>query len=211
MVFIVIWYILYLITCLLSIFLCYNVSSIVVVVCCLVTQSPPILDCSVPGFPVLHHLLDKFVQTHVHWVGDAIQPSWPLSPASPSVTCFSFCPQSLPTSESFPVNQLFASGGQSIGASASVLPMNILGWFPLGWTCLISFLFKGLKSLLQHNNLLASILFFFMVQVSHPYMTAGYLFCKYFLLISGLMYHFVSSVFSRSKVLILMKLNLSNF
>ena len=68
-----------------------------------------------------------------------------------------------------------------------------------------------LKSLLQHNNLLASILFFFMVQVSHPYMTAGYLFCKYFLLISGLMYHFVSSVFSRSKVLILMKLNLSNF
>ena len=53
---------------------------------------------------------------------------------------FSFCLQSFPTSGSFPVNQIFTSGGQSVGAlaSASVLPMNIQGWFPLGLTGLIS-------------------------------------------------------------------------
>ena len=50
----------------------------------------------------------------------------------------SFCPQSFPASGSLPVSQVFPSGGQSIGASASVLPMNIQGWFPLGWTGLIS-------------------------------------------------------------------------
>ena len=56
-----------------------------------------------------------------------------------SVTCFSSCPQSLPASRSFPMSQLFASDGQSIGASASasVLLMNTQGWFPLGWTGLI--------------------------------------------------------------------------
>ena len=57
---------------------------------------------------------------------------------------FSFCLKSFPTSGSFPVSQLFASGGQSIGVSASVLPMNIQGWFPLGWTGLI-LLSKGLQ------------------------------------------------------------------
>ena len=57
----------------------------------------------------------------------------------------SFCLQSLPASESFPMSQLFASGGQSIGASASVLPMNIQGWFPLGWTGWISLQSKGLS------------------------------------------------------------------
>ena len=57
-----------------------------------------------------------------------------------SVIPFSSCPQSFPASGSFPVNQLFSSGGQSIGASASasVLPMNVQGWFPLGSTGLIS-------------------------------------------------------------------------
>ena len=89
---------------------------------------------------------------------------------------FSSCPQSFPASGSFPMSWLFESGGQSIGASASVLPMNIQGWFPLGWTGLISVLFKRLKSLLQHLNLKASILWcwaFFIVQLSHPYMTTG--------------------------------------
>ena len=59
----------------------------------------------------------------------------------------SFCLQSFPASESFPLCWIFASGGQSIGtsASASVLPINIQGWFPLGWTGLISVLSKGLK------------------------------------------------------------------
>ena len=59
---------------------------------------------------------------------------------SSSVVPFSFCLQSFPASWSFPMSWLFASGGQSIGtlASASILPMNIQGWFPLGWTGWIS-------------------------------------------------------------------------
>ena len=73
---------------------------------------------------------------------------------------------------------LFTSGGQSIrvSASASVLPMNIEDWFPLGWTGWISLQAKGLSSLLQHHSSKASILqhsAFFMVQLSHPYMTTG--------------------------------------
>ena len=67
--------------------------------------------------------------------------SWWCHPAiSSSVVPFSSCPQSLPASGSFPMSQLFAWGGQSIGvsASASVLPMNIQDWFPLGWTGWIS-------------------------------------------------------------------------
>ena len=85
------------------------------------------MDCSRPGFPVLHHL-PELVEIHVHWVGDAI---WS------SVIPFSSCLQSFAASGSFPVSLLFASGGQSIGASVLVLPMNIEGWFPLGLTCLI--------------------------------------------------------------------------
>ena len=80
------------------------------------------------GLPVHHQLLES-TQTHVHWVGDTIQPSHPIVPFSSHL-------QSLPASGSFQMNQFFASGGQSIGvsASASVLPMNIQDWFPLGWT-----------------------------------------------------------------------------
>ena len=92
---------------------------------------------------------------------------------------FLLCLQSFPASGSFQMNQFFASSGQSIGASvsASVLPVNIHGWFPLGLTGVISLKFKGLsKSLLQHQNLKASILqhsAFFMARYSHPYMTIG--------------------------------------
>ena len=85
------------------------------------------MDCSMPGLPV-HHQLREFIQTHVRWVGDAIQPSHPLS--SP----FSSCLQFFPESGSFPVSQLFTSGGQIIGVSASVLPMNIQDWSPSRWT-----------------------------------------------------------------------------
>ena len=83
--------------------------------------------------------------------------------------------QSFPASGSFPMSQCFTSDGQSIGvpASASVFPMNIQDWFPLGWTDLISLQSKGLfKSLLQHHSSKASILqlsAFFIVQLSHPY------------------------------------------
>ena len=97
---------------------------------------------------------------------------------SSSVVSFSSCPQSFPASGSFQMSQLFTSGAQSIrvSASASVLPMNIQDWFPLGWTGWISLLSKTLKSLLQHHSSKASILWhsaFFIVQLSHPYMTTG--------------------------------------
>ena len=101
---------------------------------------------------------------------------WCHPTISSSVIPFSSCLQSFPAWGSFPMSQFFASGGQSIGASAlaSVLPMNIQDWFPLGLTGLTSLQSKGLKSLLQHHSSKASILWhsaFFMVQLSHPYMT----------------------------------------
>ena len=73
---------------------------------------------------------------------------------------FSSCLQSFPASGSFPMSQLFPSGGQSIGASASVsvLPMNIQDWFPLGWTCLIFLQSKGLSSLFSNTTSKASVL-----------------------------------------------------
>ena len=81
---------------------------------------------------------------------------WCHPTISSSVTPLSSCPQSFPASGSFPVGQLFASDGQSIGAStsASVLPMNIKDWFPLGLTCLISWIWiKHSKSFNQLNLL----------------------------------------------------------
>ena len=69
---------------------------------------------------------------------------WCYLTVSSSVTLFSFCLRSFPASGSFPMSQLFTSGGQSIGISASVHPMNIQGWFPLGLTGLISLQSKGL-------------------------------------------------------------------
>ena len=102
--------------------------------------------------------------------------SCPLSqwchPTISSSVPFSSCPQSFPESGSFPMIWLFTSGGQSIVASASASDhsVNIQGWFPLGWTGLISLLSKGLSSLLQYHSLKASILWhsaFFMVQLLH--------------------------------------------
>ena len=107
-----------------------------------------------PGFLVLHHLAEP-AQTHVHWVGDAIQPSRPL------IIPFSSCPQSFPASGSFLISQLFASGGQSIraSASASVLPVNFQDWFPLGLTGFdLLTVQKTLKSFIQHRSSKASIL-----------------------------------------------------
>ena len=104
--------------------------------------------------------------------------SWWCHPTiSSSVAPFS-CLQSFPASGSFPMSQLFTSGGQSIGASglASAFPVNIQGWFPLGLTGLNSLQSKELSSLLQHHSSKASILqcwAFFMVQLSHLYMTTG--------------------------------------
>ena len=71
---------------------------------------------------------------------------------------FSSCLQSFPGSGSFPMSQFFTSGGQNIGASASVLPLTLQDWFPLGLTGLISLQSKGLSSLLQHHSSRASVL-----------------------------------------------------
>ena len=132
------------------------------------------MDCSMPGFPV-HHQHPEFTQTHVHRVGDAIQPSYPL------------CPLLLPPSV-FPSIRVFPN--ESVlrirWPSASVLPMNIHDWSPLEWTGWISLQSKGLvKSLLQHRSSKASILqcsAFFIVQLSHPYMTL----CNLILIMVGL-------------------------
>ena len=83
------------------------------------------MNCSKPGSSILHYI-PEFVQTHIHWVSDAIQPSHPLLPPSSS------CLRSFSASVSFSISWLFASGGQSTGVSASALPINIQGWLPLG-------------------------------------------------------------------------------
>ena len=76
---------------------------------------------------------------------------WCHPTISSSVAPFSSCPQSFPVSRSFPMSLLFASGGQSIGASVSVLPMNIQDWFPLGLTGLISSLSKGFSRVFSNT------------------------------------------------------------
>ena len=96
-----------------------------------------LMECSTPG--------PEFALTHAYWVGDAIQPSRPLS--SPSPSAFNLSQHQL-----FLMSQFFSSGGQSIraSASASALLMNIQSWFPLGLTGLI-LLSKGLLILFSRN------------------------------------------------------------
>ena len=96
------------------------------------------INFSIPGFSILHYL-PEFAQTHVHWA------DVPSSHLTHCLISFSSCPQSFTASGSFPVSQLFTSGGQRIRASASVLLMNIQDWFPLGLTGLIALLSKRLS------------------------------------------------------------------
>ena len=116
-----------------------------------VTQSCPTIcdpmNRSTPDLPV-HHQLPEFTQTHVHRVGDVIQASPPLSSPSPLTT------QSLPVPEYFPMSQLFAWGGRSIGVSAlaSVLPKNTQDWSPLEWTGWISLQSKGLSRVFSNTT-----------------------------------------------------------
>ena len=97
--------------------------------CCSVARSLQLfattMDCSTPGFPVFHHLRE-FAETHVHEVNDAIQPSHPLLPPSPPTLNLSQ-QQGKMLSQLFSMSWPFASRGQTIGASASVLPMKIQG------------------------------------------------------------------------------------
>ena len=103
---------------------------------CLTLCDP--MNCSTPGLPV-HHQLPDFTQTHAHRFSDSIQPSHPLSSSSPPAL-------SLSQHQSFPMSQLFAWGGQSIGVSASTsfLPKNTQGWSPSEWTGWFSLQSKGL-------------------------------------------------------------------
>ena len=129
------------------------------------------MDCSTPVFPV-HHQLPVLTQTNAHQVGDAIQPSHPLLSPSPST----FNPSQ---------HQGFFKWVSSFHQVAKVLELRIFSispskdysdWFPLRLTDLISFQSKGLSRVFQHHSSKASVLWhsvFFMVHLSHPYMTTG--------------------------------------
>ena len=128
------------------------------------------MNRSIPGLPV-HHQLPESIQT---------QSTESAMPSNHLILCrpLLLLPSIFPSIRVFQMSQLLPSGGQSIGASAStsVLPMNTQDWSPLGWTGGISLQSKGLSRVLQHHSSKASILpcsAFFIVQLSHPYMTTG--------------------------------------
>ena len=136
-----------------------------------VAQSCPTLcdpmNCSMPGLSI------------TNYPNPCPSSQWCHPAISSSFVPFSSCSQSLPTSGSFPVSQLFTWGGQSIGvsASASVLSMNTQDWSPLGWTNWISLQSKGLSRVFS-NTTVQKHQFFgtqrsSQSQLSHPYMTTG--------------------------------------
>ena len=108
--------------------------------CCSVAKSCATLcspmDRSTPGFPVLYCLLD-FAQTHAHWVGDAISSCHPL----------------LLLTWSFPKSWLFTWCEEYLELQLQHQPLNIQGWFPLGWTGLISLLFKRLSRVFSSTKI----------------------------------------------------------
>ena len=129
------------------------------------------MNCSTPGFPVLHYL-PEFAQAHVCWVGDAIQPSHSLS--SPSMPVFSLSQHQGLSSES----ALRIRWPKYWSFSVSISPSNEYSGlisFRIDW--FDTLIAKGTnKSLFQHHSSKAPILrcsAFFMVQLSHPYMTTG--------------------------------------
>ena len=132
------------------------------------------MDCSKPDIPGFHYH-PWFAQTHTHWVSDGFRPSHPLSLPSPRA------PQYFPATGSFQMSWVFSNeSGLCIkwskywSFSFSISPSK--GCFPLGLTGLISLLSKGFSGLLHHHSSKASILWlsaFFMVQLSHLYMTTG--------------------------------------
>ena len=129
------------------------------------------MNCSTPGLPV-HHQLPEFTQTHVHGVGDAIQPSHPLSSPSPPA------PNLSQHQGLFIESALCIRWPMYWSFSFNISPSNEhrgLISFRMDWSALLAV--QGtLKSLLQHHSSKASILHcsaFFIVQLSHPYMTTG--------------------------------------
>ena len=127
------------------------------------------MDCSIPGFAV-HHQLLELAQTHVHWVGDAIQPSHPLSSPSPPAFNLSQHRGLFQWVSSYQVAKYWSfcfSGPSNAYSGLISFKMDWLDFLAVQGT---------LKSLLQYHSSKASILWcsaFFMVQLSHPYMTTG--------------------------------------
>ena len=128
------------------------------------------MDCSTPGFPVLHYF-PKFAQTHVHWVNDAIQPSHPLLPLL-------LLPSVLPSVRRWEEPALHIRWPKCQNFSFSISPSNDYSGlisFRINWFDLLAV--QGtLKHLLQHHSSKASVLqcsAFFMVQLLDPYMTSG--------------------------------------
>ena len=139
-----------------------------------IVQSYPTLcnpmDCSMPGLPV-HHQLPQSTQTHAHWVGDAIQPSHPLSSPSP--------PWYIPSIRVFSNESVLCIRWPKYWSfSFSISPSNEyseLISFRMDWLDLLS-VQGNLTSVLQHHRSKALILRcsdFFIVQILHPYMTTG--------------------------------------
>ena len=129
---------------------CFSVANLCLTLC-------DSTDCSTTGLPVPQYL-SEFAQVRVRWIGDAIQPSHPLLPFSPSAFNLS------PTSGSFPMIQLFTSDDQSNRAStlASVLPVRIQGWFPLRLTSLIfllSNMFNYIININKYNTFVLKVLY----------------------------------------------------
>ena len=143
--------------------------------CCSVTQSCPILcdpmDCSTPGLPVPHHLLE-FAQHHVHCIGDAVQPSHPLTPSSPSAIIFPSI-KDFSNESSVLIRQpeywSFSFSNSPSNVYSGLISLKI-DWFDL---LLVQVTFR---ILLQHHSSEAAILWhcaFFMVQLSQLYVTTG--------------------------------------
>ena len=130
------------------------------------------MGCSTPGLPVHHQLSVCSNSSPLSW--------WCYPTISSSVDPFSSCLQSFSASGSFPVSQFFASGGQSIGVSASASVLPIQDWFPLGFPLglsgLISLQSRGLSRVFSNTRWKASVLrhsTLFLVQLSYPYICTG--------------------------------------
>ena len=123
------------------------------------------MDYSTPGFPVLHHL-PEFAQIHVYWVGDAIQPSCPLSsPSPPAFNLSQYQGLFQWVSSLCPVAKVLELQHQSFHVYSGLISFRI-DWFDL------LAVQETLKSLLQHHSFLQPSIFF-MVQLSQPHMTTG--------------------------------------
>ena len=139
-----------------------------------VAQLYPILcnpmNCSMPGL-LVHHQLPELAQTHIFWMGDAIQPSHP--PSSPSPPTFTLSQHQVFSNESVLCIRWPKFTGAS--ASTSVLPMNAQDSFPLGWTSWISLQSKGLSRVFSNTTVQKHQILrhsaFLMVWLAHPYMT----------------------------------------